>query len=134
MTDESINGCQPDQHRHAMAQDCCDIQADVVRLTGLVNDAAERLLGSFREFAELEWQAQRCQEHRHRVESALSVAVTSLQFQDMVTQLSGQLVRRLEGLEGQLRNADGASVSSTVSICHGSVGQTGMNSGSIDLF
>ena len=116
------------------AQECAAIEADLERLKALVNDAAGRLLGSFNEIVSMEERTARSLEERERVASAIGVAVTALQFQDMATQLTGHAQRRLLALEACLRSQYGDNTVGGLLDHHQPVRQTEMSSGSIDLF
>jgi len=123
----------PDNGRDA-AQECAAIEADLERLKTIVNDAAGRLMGSFNEIVALEGQANRNLEERQRIESAIGMAVTALQFQDMATQLTGHAQRRLAALECCLRSLYGEGVGAGYFDHSQPVRQSEMSAGSIDLF
>jgi hypothetical protein len=116
------------------AQECAAIEADLERLKALVNDAAGRLLGSFNEIVTLEPQTERKLEERARVQQAISVAVTALQFQDMATQLTGHAQRRLLALESCLRALSGDGSGAPLAEQSQPVRQAEMSAGSVDLF
>jgi serine/threonine protein kinase HipA of HipAB toxin-antitoxin module len=116
------------------AQECAAIEADLERLKALVSDAAGRLLGSFHEIAALEDGIQRKSEERARVQEAIAIAVTALQFQDMATQLTGHAQRRLLALESCLRTTYGDTATGVLMERAQPVRQTEMSAGSIDLF
>jgi len=133
MTNTSSEQISPDAGRTA-AQECAAIEADLERLKALFNDAAGRLLGSFNEFARLEQTTNRNSEERARIASAISTAVTALQFQDMATQLTGHAQRRLAALESCLRSLCGDPTGERLLDHPQPVRQAEMSAGSIDLF
>ena len=116
------------------AQECAAIEADLERLNTIVNDAAGRLLGSFREFASLEQKTSRNLEERQRVDSAIGSAVVALQFQDMATQLTHHAQRRLAALERRLRTLYGQCSGGEHREHSQPRPQTEMSAGSVDLF
>jgi len=134
MTTNNTNQDPHPEVGRTAAQECAAIERDLERLKTLVNDAAGRLLGSFNEFASLEQQASRNSDERRRIESAIGVAVTALQFQDMATQLTGHAQRRLAALETSLRSLYGEAVGNGLLDHHTPVRQAEMSAGSVDLF
>jgi hypothetical protein len=129
------SGTPPLDIRRAAAQECAAIEADLERLKALFNDAADQLLSSFHEVAQLEAQTERGGEESARVAGALSKAVTALQFQDLATQLAGHAQSRLLSLESCLlklcgETGEGPSLESRPQ----PVGQAEMKAGNVELF
>jgi hypothetical protein len=114
------------------AQECAAIEADLERLKLLFTDAGDRLLDSFNRFAELARELSDRSDDRTTIDSALSTAVTALQFQDMATQLTGHAQRRLLALQAYLNSL--SEDSSGLRIHPQPVRQAEMSAGSVDLF
>ncbi len=132
-TSQTSENSAPDA-RHTAAQECAAIEADLERLKAIVNDAADRLLGSFHELASVEEATDRGSEERRRIDTAIGTAVMALQFQDMATQLTGHAQRRLAALEVCLRSLY-TDASGEGLLAHPQpVRQAEMSAGSVDLF
>jgi hypothetical protein len=133
LTPQTESECIAESGRLA-AQECAAIEADLSRLNSLVNDAAQRLLASFRVFADLEAETPREAEQRRAASDAIQSAVTALQFHDMATQLTGHAQRRLLEIERYLRQACGDAGGALAVQVAQPVGQSEMSAGSVDLF
>lgn len=117
----------------AAARECASIARDLDRLKVLIADAGDRLLKSFNTISEVGPTLQGDQKQRLALARAVGDAVTALQFQDMATQLVQHAQGRLDVLERCL----GTSEAADPLLAHTRmqpVRQTGMGSGSIDLF
>jgi len=116
------------------AQECALIEADLERLKLLINDAGERLMISFNQVAKMLPGMQFNDAQRARVDEAVRVAVTALQFQDIATQLTGHAQRRLSVLEERLRSLSDEAARGLEFVQSHPVRQVEMSAGSIDLF
>jgi hypothetical protein len=118
-----------------VALECEAIAADLERLKAMIADAGDRLTASFNVVGALESHAVRAKAEQDRFASALSNAVTALQFQDMANQLTAHAQRRLTSLrEALIKLSDGVDPLLTTTTRLQPVRQTGMGAGSIDLF
>src|SRR5882757_820310 len=116
------------------AQECALIDADLERLKSLINDAGERLMISFNQVASMLPGMSFDAAQRARVDEAVRVAVTALQFQDVATQLTGHAQRRLSVLEERLRSLSDEAARGLQFVQSHPVRQVEMSAGSIDLF
>jgi hypothetical protein len=116
------------------AHECAAIEADLERLKSLFNDAGDRLLDSFNQFASLAPHLVVGHDERTRFDAALGAAVTALQFQDMATQLTGHAQRRLAALQHCLRSLSEDAAQGFLMAHPQPVRQAEMSAGSIDLF
>ncbi len=123
-----------DQAGHDAAHECALIEADLERLKTLINDAGDRLLLSFNQIAAVLPTLAASETQRAQVIEAVHAAVTSLQFQDMATQLTGHAQRRLSVLEERLRSLSNEAARSLQMAHSHPVRQVEMSAGSIDLF
>ncbi|MCU0952858.1 MAG: hypothetical protein MUC68_17940 [Burkholderiaceae bacterium] len=118
------------------ARECAAIASDLARLNSLIADAGDRLLASFTQIIEIAPQLAAQPQDRARLDSAISEAMTALQFQDMCTQLTHHAQRRLVELEQALstlaEEADDPLVD--VAARMQPVRQEAMGAGSIELF
>lgn len=120
---------------HAAARECAAIAADLERLKVLISEAGDKLAASFAVIGEAVPRTADDEPRRRRVEQAVAVAVTALQFQDMATQLTQHAQKRLAVLRDALRmpphhEADPLLANTRMQ----PVRQAGMGAGSIDLF
>lgn len=119
---------------HRAALECEAIAADLERLKLMIADAGDRLLASFNVVATLRSHPARTNAEQDRFASAVSNAVTALQFQDMANQLTAHAQRRLTALhETLIKLSDGVDPLLASSRLQ-PVRQAGMGAGSIDLF
>jgi len=117
------------------ARECEAIAADLERLKLMIADASDRLLASFNIVGALESGTRRGKAEQDRFNSAISNAVTALQFQDMANQLTAHAQRRLASTrEALIKLSDGADPLLATTTRLQPVRQAGMGSGSIDLF
>jgi hypothetical protein len=120
---------------HAAARECAAIAADLERLKALIADAGDKLAASFAVIGASVPHTTGDASKRARVEQALTVAVTALQFQDMATQLTQHAQRRLAVLQEALRSLARDETDPLLATTRMQpVRQTGMGAGSIDLF
>lgn len=120
---------------HAAARECAAIAEDLERLKVLISEAGDKLAASFAVIGEAVPRTADDEPRRRRVEQAVAVAVTALQFQDMATQLTQHAQKRLAVLRDALRmpphhEADPLLANTRMQ----PVRQAGMGAGSIDLF
>jgi hypothetical protein len=119
----------------AAARECAAIASDLARLTVLISDAGDKLLGSFNQVASIAPKVAAQAQDRAALAAAIGSAVTALQFQDMATQLTQHAQRRLAQLEKALSTlAAEADDPLAAPTRMQPVRQTGMGAGSIDLF
>ena len=134
MTSDAVELTPHDQAGLGAAHECALIEADLERLKALINDAAERLLISFNQVADVLAALAVTDAQRSQVIEAVHAAVTALQFQDMATQLTGHAQLRLSVLEERLRSlSDQAARGLQMGHTH-PVRQVEMTAGSIDIF
>ena len=135
---ESTTRVQPlrtDGAGPAAARECAAIAADLERVKALVTDAGDKLLASFNEVAARLPQMSLPEADKLRLVAAVTTAVTALQFQDMVMQLTGHAQRRLNVLQDCLKTlthepADPLLASTRMQ----PVRQSALGAGAIDLF
>jgi hypothetical protein len=119
---------------HRAALECQAIAADLERLKQMIADASDRLLASFNVVGALESQTPRSEAERRCLASAVSNAVTALQFQDMANQLTAHAQLRLAKMhETLIRLSEGVDPLLATTRLQ-PVRQAGMGAGSIDLF
>lgn len=120
---------------HAAARECAAIAADLERLKTLIAEAGDRLAASFAVIGEVVPRTAGDESRRRRVEQAVAVAVTALQFQDMATQLTQHAQNRLAVLQACLKTlSDGEADPLLATTRMQPVRQAGMGAGSIELF
>ncbi len=120
---------------HAAARECAAIAADLERLKALIADAGDKLAASFSVIGASVPRAAGDESKRARVDQALTVAVTALQFQDMATQLTQHAQKRLAVLQEALRSLAHDEIDPLLATTRMQpVRQTGMGAGSIELF
>jgi hypothetical protein len=117
------------------AEECAAIAADLERLKALITDAGDRLLASFNQVGEVAPRLAGAAAAQAQLSSAVTTAVTALQFQDMATQLTQHAQVRLNALERCL-SALGTDFDDPLlqATRMQPVRQTQMSAGSIDLF
>lgn len=133
----SANGTAPTDTASAVARECAAIAADLERLKALIADAGDKLLSSFNAVSTRVPHMAMADAERAQVVSAITTAVTALQFQDMATQLTGHAQGRLAVLQDCLRRRtpDPAEIDPLlVDTRMQPVRQSAVGAGSIDLF
>jgi len=128
----SVNSANAGQQA---AQECAAIAADLERLKALIAEAGDKLLASFNQVAAVTPRLAGAERDRAALDNAVTVAVTSLQFQDMANQLTAHAQRRLAVLQDcvkQLSTNDADPLLATTRLQP--VKQIGMGAGSVDLF
>jgi hypothetical protein len=123
------------QAGHDAARECAAIAADLERLKALIAEAGDKLTASFAQVGDLAPQLGRTPAERTQLSTAVAVAITALQFQDMATQLTSHAQRRLTVLENCLKTLAAGEVDPLLASTRMQpVRQAGIGSGSIDLF
>lgn len=120
---------------HAAARECAAIAADLERLKALIAEAGDKLAASFAVIGEAVSRTADDESKERRVEQAVAVAVTALQFQDMATQLTQHAQKRLAVLQDALKTLSHDEADPLLATTRMQpVRQAGMGAGSIDLF
>ncbi len=117
------------------ARECAAIAADLERLKNLITDAGDKLLASFNEVAVRVPKMGLPEAEQLQLVTAVTAAVTALQFQDMATQLTGHAQRRLNVLQDCVKTlAHEPPDALTANTRMQPVRQSAVGAGSIDLF
>ncbi len=120
---------------HLAARECAAIAADLERLKNLIADAGDKLLASFNEVAMRVPQMALPEAEQLQLVTAVTSAVTALQFQDMATQLTGHAQRRLNVLQDCVKTLSHEPPDAlTANTRMQPVRQSAVGAGSIDLF
>lgn len=117
------------------ARECAAIAADLQRLKTLIAEAGDQLAASFAVIGEAVARSAGEEPKRRRVEQAVAIAVTALQFQDMATQLTQHAQNRLAALQACLKTLSHGDADPLLAATRMQpVRQAGMAAGSTELF
>jgi len=105
------------------------MRREIGQARDLVRDAVEKLLGSFDAVAAATRAGGLAPEVQARVQREIGTVVTALQFQDMVDQLLGHVLKRVEAIEQVAGGGTGAGATQAKPVA-----QRHMDAGDAELF